>query len=184
MKRFIAVYFAAVLFTSCGCGIPESVRETNYLNGEAARWIVGVTVQPEVKRAATTIAAGTDQVERKLGEPEVKPIYTPETHEKTVAQAKDDIDRQESVKSAITGWFQSAVTKVADLVLPGAGGMLIGAFFWLRKKLAFDNLKAGTVPIVKIVNDHPEVADKIMDYAGKIGVGAPVKAAVDLLKKK
>lgn len=167
-----------------GCGTPESVKETNYLDGKAAHWIAGVTDQPEVKRAALTIEAGSDQIGRKLGEPETKPEYTPETHEKIVAQAKDDIDRQESVKSAITGWFQNAVTKVADLVLPGLGGALLGAFFWLRKKLSFDALKAGTAPIVKVIDDHPDIAKKVMDYSSGIGLGGPVKAAVDFLKKK
>ena len=38
--------------------------------------------------------------------------------------------------------------------------------------------------IVKIVDEHPEIAEKVAVYAGKIGLGAPVKAAVDLLKKK
>lgn len=167
----------------CGCGTPESVRETNYLNGEAAKWIVGVTDQPEVKRAATTIAAGTEQVERKLGAPEVLPVYTPEEHEKKVAQAKSDLDSQEAVKKGISDWFQSLFVKGADLILPGLGGALLGAYFWLRKKIQFDALKKGAAPIVKIVDSHPEIQEKIAAYAGKIGAAGVVKSAVDFLKK-
>lgn len=180
MRPLVVVALAAL----AGCGTPESVRETNYLNGEAARWIVGVTDQPEVKRAATTIAAGTEQVERKLGSPEVRPVYTPEGHEKAVEKAKADLDAQEAVKKGIGGFFENLVTKGADLLIPGLGGTLLGAYFWLRKKLQFDKLRAGLAPVVKVVDKLPqEVQDKIADYAVKIGAGAAVKSAVDYLKK-
>ena len=167
-----------------GCGTPQSLLATNSLNGDAARWIAATSPDPAIDDAATTIALGSDQIARKLGEPDQKPVYTPEAHKAAVAQAKTDLDQQEAVKKGITGWFQSAVTKFADIVWPGLGGILMGAFFWLRKKTQFDNLKAGTAPIVKVLEDHPDVTEKIMNYAGKIGVGAPVKAAVDMLKPK
>lgn len=179
MRHLVVVALVAL----AGCGTPESVRETNYLNGEAAKWIVSFSPQPEVKRAASTIADGSLQIERKLGAPEERPEYTPEKHEAVVKQAKDDLDQQEAVKGAITGWFQNLITKGADLILPGAGGFLVAAWLWLRKKLAFDKLKAGAAPIVKVLDAHPEIQDKVAAYAGKIGAAGVVKSAVDFLKK-
>jgi nitrogen fixation-related uncharacterized protein len=188
-----------------GCGTPESVLQTNRLDGDAARAIAydaqaieTVAVSLEVvapqaaqalhelatrlRTAALNIAEGSALIERKLGSPQNPIPYTAEAHHATIVQGNKDVDAQEAVGKGITGWIQSAVTKVADLVWPGLGGILMGAFFWLRKKTQYDNLKAGTAPIVKVLEDHPDIQTKIMDYAGKIGVGAPVKAAVDLLK--
>lgn len=180
MKKFV---FGILVFLA-GCGTPESVKRTNYFDGQAAKWIEAHSTDPAVRRAAATIAAGCEQIARKLGHPEETPAYTPETHEATVAQAKSDLDQQEAITKGITGWVERAVTKVADWVWPGLGGLLTGAWFWLRKKAQYDKLKEGAAPIVKVVDEHPEIAKKIMEYATGIGVGKPVKAAVDLLKKK
>jgi len=172
----------------CGCGTPESVKETNYLNGEAARWIVEASPDPAIDRAATTIAAGSAQIERKLGEPEAKPIYTPETHEKTVAQAKQDIDDQEAVKKGITGWIEGMVTKLADFILPGVGGILVGAWAWLRKNAQYDKLKKSAGIVVETINKLPDGMSKtvkgaVETAAAKVGAGDLVKASVKMLEK-
>lgn len=183
MKRLIAVYFAVVLFTSCGCGTPESVREANYLNGEAAKWIVETSTDPAIDRAASTIAAGTVQIERKLGEPEERPVYTPETHEATVEKAKSDLDQQEAVKKGIAGFLENIVTKGADFIWPGLGGTLVGAFFWLRKKLQFDKLKSTAQVIVRAGEKVPAMKEATSALAGKLGVGKQVDDVVQGLLK-
>lgn len=166
-----------------GCGTPESLRETNYLNGEAARWIVEASPDPAIDRAAGTIAAGTDQIARKLGEPEVKPAYTPDVHDATVEKSKADLDAQEAVKRGIGGFFENIVTKGADLLWPGLGGTLIGAFFWLKKKLQFDKLKAGAQVVVRAGEKIPAVKEATAALASKLGVGKQVDDVVQNLLK-
>lgn len=179
---FWVLGLCACLFAGA-CGTPESVRETNYLNGEAARWIVEASPDPAIDRAATTIAAGSDQIARKLGEPEERPAYTAEVHEAKVAAAKSDLDSQEAVKRGITGWIEGMVTKVADFALPGLGGILVGAWAWLRKNAQYDKLKKGAGAIVKTVSKIPGAEDAVAAYAQKIGAADVVKSTVDMLKK-
>ena len=172
-----------VIVILAGCGTPESVRETNYLNGEAARWIVEASPDPAIDRAATTIAAGSDQIARKLGEPELKPIYTPETHEKTVEKAKSDIDQQEAVQRGISGFFESIIKKVGDGIWPGLGAAAIGAFFWLRKNLQFNKLKQGAQIVVRAGEKIPAMKEATAALAGKLGVGKQVDDVVQNLLK-
>jgi hypothetical protein len=166
-----------------GCGTPESLKETNYLNGEAAKWIVEASPDPAIDRAASSIVAGSAQIERKLGEPELRPVYTAETHEKKVAEAKDDLDKQEVVKHAITGWIETAVTKAGDLIWPGLGGLLLGAWAWVRKKTQYDKLKAGAQVVVRAGEKIPAMKEATAALAGKLGVGKQVDDVVQGLLK-
>lgn len=166
-----------------GCGTPESLRETNYLNAEAARWIAEASPDPAIDRAAGSIAAGSEQIARKIGEPEVKPAYTPDVHDATVAKSKADLDAQEAVKRGIGGFFENIVTKGADLLWPGLGGTLIGAFFWLKKKLQFDKLKAGAQVVVRAAEKIPAVKEATAALASKLGVGKQVDDVVQNLLK-
>lgn len=180
LRKLAAQYVCLLLLM--GCGTPDSVKRTNYLNGEAAKWIADKSLDPAIDRAATTIAAGTDQIARKLGEPEERPAYTPEVHEATVAQAKQDIDTQEAVKKGITGWIEKAVTNVADFVWPGLGGILMGAFFWLRKSAQYDKLKKGASVIVRAVEKIPAAKDAVSALASKVGAGEAVDSIVKAVK--
>lgn len=177
------IWVLALCCLFVGCGTPESVRETNYLNGEAARWIAETSPDPAIDRAAGSIAAGSDQIARKLGEPEERPAYTPETHEATVEKAKSDLDAQEAVKRGIGGFIENLVTKGADLILPGAGGFLVGAFLWIRKRLQFDKLKEGAKIVVRAGEKIPAVKEATAALASKLGVGKQVDEIVQNLLK-
>jgi len=183
VKKKLAAQYVFLVLMLGGCGTPNSVKQTNFLNGEAARWIVETSPDPAIDRAATTIAAGSDQIARKLGDPEERPVYTPEVHEKTVDQAKDDIDQQEAVKKGITGWIEKAVGTVADIIYPGLGGILMGAFFWLRKNAQYDKLKKGTDVIVRAVEKVPGAKDAVSALATKVGAGSLVDAVVKSVAK-
>lgn len=177
------IWVLALCCLFVGCGTPESVRETNYLNGEAARWIVETSPDPAIDRAATTIAAGSDQIKRKLGEPEVLPVYTPEEHEKKVADAKKDLDDQDAVKNGITKFFEDAVTAVGNKIWPGLGGIALGAFFWIRKNLQYNKLKAGAQIVVRAGEKIPAVKEATAALASKLGVGKQVDDIVQGLLK-
>ena len=174
--------FAVLALSSCG--IPNTVKEANFYNAEAAKHIALVSADSGVKEEAGNIVAGSALIARKIGDPEVTPApYTPKQHAATNDAGNKDVDAQESVKKGISGFFTNLVTKGADLLIPGAGGFLVAAFFWVKKALNFNKLKAGLIPIVDTVERHPEIKAKIAEYAGKIGAGDVVKAAVDLAQK-
>lgn len=208
-KMGIGAVMICVLFA--GCGTPESVRQANYFNIEAGVDIQTVAAQldtladqiapndPSTAVALRSYAAhlravgknieeGARQIERKLGAPEQPKAYSVDEHAKTNAQAKADIDSQEAVKKGITGWIEGAVTKVADFVWPGLGGILMGAYFWLRKKTQYDNLKKGAGVIVDVVNKLPADLSKtvkgaVESGASKVGAGDLVKGMVKMLEK-
>jgi len=182
--RRIKAMFVGLLLLVTGCGTPESVRQTNRLNADAARWIADTSPDPGIDRAAKDIADGSLLIERKLGAPEQPLPYSAEVHEGAIVQGNKDVDAQEAIGKGISDWISTAVTKVADFVWPGLGGLLAGAFFWLRKNTQFDKLKAGVAPIIATIEKMPDVKAAVASYAGKIGAGAAVKAVVDSVAKK
>jgi nitrogen fixation-related uncharacterized protein len=193
-----------------GCGTPESVRQSNAFNIEAGSDIVQVASElnalaetltissPPVAASLKAIAAhlkavgenireGSKQIERKLGAPENPQVYSVEKHAQTNAEAKKDIDDQEAVKKGITGWIEGAVKKVGDTLWPGLGGMAIGAFFWLRKNLQFNELKRGASVVIDTVNKLPPdmaktVKGAVETAASKVGAGELVKGMVKKLE--
>lgn len=175
MKRYLVVMACVAL---ASCGTPDSVKRTNALDGKAARWIADRSEDPAVDRAAKSIEDGSLVIAREIGVPEVDPVYTPEAHEAAVVQANADLDSQEAVKKGISGFIQNIVTKGADLLWPGLGGTLLGAFFWLRKKLQFDKLKAGAQVVVRASEKIPAVKEATAALASKLGVGKQVDDVV------
>ena len=207
MKRFIAVYFAVVLFTSCGCGVPESVRQANSFNIDAGVDLLAVADQLDaiaasmevsappaaasihalaahLREVATNVRDGAKLVARKIGDPENPLPYTPAAHRQAIDQGNKDVDAQEAVKKGISGFFQNAVEWVGNKIWPGLGGLAIGGFLWLRKHLQFNALKAGIGPIVRVIEDHPQVKTAVADFAGKMGAGKAVDAVVQAFTNK
>ncbi len=171
-----------------GCGTPQSVVRTNALNGEAARWIAEKSEDAGIDRAAVTIAAGSDVIARKIGVPEEPVVYSPEVHEATVVQAGKDVDAQDAVKRGISDWVTGLVTKGADLIFPGLGGLLVGLLAFVRKSAQFDKLKKGASVIVDTVNKLPPevsrtVKGAVENAAAKVGAGDLVKGVVKALEK-
>lgn len=180
MKRVLPL--AILLLLAGGC-VPESVRQTNRLNADAARWIAETAPDAGVDRAARTIADGSAVIERTLGAPETPISYTPEAHEATVKRADADAAAQQAVGAAISGWVEETVKTVANYVLPGAGGLLVGLWAWLRTSRALQTVKQGAAVIVNAVEKLPEAKLAVSAAASRVGASAVVDSLVQALKR-
>lgn len=194
----IIMWAVLISATLAGCGTPESVKQGNSwipdavddIKAEAEATLSLPTLPQEarprleaIKTTADTIKGAAKATERKIGAPEEPKPYSRDEHAAVVVQANKDLDQQEAVKKGIGGFIENIVTKGADLLWPGLGGMVVGAWFWIRKKIAFDKFRAGVAPIVSTIEKHPDVKAKVAEYASKIGAGGAVKAVVDSMSK-
>lgn len=200
-RRFAAavlLMLTALVFS--GCGAPETLKETNRLDADAARQqqrdaddmdklaTALETVQPQaaadlhamaraVRTSAKNIEDGSLAIERYNGPPANPVPYTPEAHTATIVKANTDLDQREKIQQGIETFFTKTVAAVADKAVPGAGVVLAGIATWAF--LAYRKMKNAFTTVASQVEDHPEMKTKIANYAAKIGMGSTVKWAVD-----
>lgn len=189
---------AALAFT--GCGTPESLRQTNRLDADAARQLqtdagdvekvatILETVQPQAAAGLHSLAAamlaaaknienGSLAIERYNGPPDNPVPYTIQAHTDTVVKANADLDNREKIQQAVEGFFTKTLGALADKAVPGAGIIITGVAVWALN--AYRKMKTAFKTVAAKVEDHPGLKGAIALYAGQIGEGKTVKWAVD-----
>jgi hypothetical protein len=198
-------YAAAVLLiltalVFAGCGAPETLKETNRLNADAARQQQADAeaidrlataleqAQPQaaadlhalaaaIRTAGKNIEAGSAVIERYEGPPANPVPYTPTAHTATIVKANTDLDQREKIQQGIETFFTKTLGSLADKAVPGAGVLITGVALWALN--AYRKMKTAFKTVANKVEDNPELKGQIAQYASHIGEAATVKWAVD-----
>ena len=175
--RSIAIL--AMLFLA-GCGATEATRRVNYLNGEAAGWIVEHTKEPGVVEAATNIKAGSVVLAAEIGEPDVKPEYSASAHKSEIEVAAREIQNKGNIIDGIWSFAQTAAGKVSALV--GLGALGVTVVGWLRSASKSAKLWEYAKLAGSLLHNDPERHEEFVEQAKARGLEkstAPVLAALE-----
>lgn len=139
---FGVVLFAVVI---SGCGVTDATKNVVVLDGMAAEAITkdvvalrphvadadGIATLGLIDRRAHAIMAGSAVIEKVVGSPSERPVYSLDSHEKWIVVAVTEEERNANIIDAAVGAVETAA-KWAGLGVAGLG-ILGTAIGWIRK---------------------------------------------------